>query len=84
MKISFSKYNVIKIPCNFRFPENIYTNAVFPCSDKYKDIHLQTLKNICVLVVVDLMKVHNLLKEMLKNRRNVCFFSKAGKYFITY
>lgn len=82
LKISFSKYNIIKILCNFRFPE-LYSNTVLPCTDTHKDVHLQTLKSICVLVAVDLKKVHNLVKEMLKNRRNVCFFSKAGKDFIT-
>lgn len=50
-----------------------------PCGNKCKDIHLQTSKKVCVLVAVVLKKVHNLLKEILKNRRNVCFFSKEKK-----
>lgn len=50
-----------------------------PMVIKYRDINLQTLKNVCVLVAVVLKRVHNLLKEILKNRRNACFFSKEKK-----
>lgn len=50
-----------------------------PVVINYRDINLQTLKNVCVLVAVVLKRVHNLLKEILKNRRNACFFSKEKK-----
>lgn len=75
LKISFSKCNNIKIPCIFRFPVSIH--VIFePCGNKYKDINLQPLKNICVLVAVVLKRVHNLLKEILKNRRNAFLVRK--------